>query len=46
MAIAQDEVFGPLLVMQAFDTETEATELANTSLYGDCAIQEAHAAKI
>lgn len=34
MAIAQDEVFGPVLVMQAFDTEAEAVELANNSMYG------------
>jgi betaine-aldehyde dehydrogenase len=34
MAIAQDEVFGPVLVMQAFDTEAEAIELANNSMYG------------
>ena len=34
MAIAQDEVFGPVLVMQAFDTEDEAVALANNSTYG------------
>jgi betaine-aldehyde dehydrogenase len=34
MSIAQDEVFGPVLVMQAFDTEAEAIELANNSAYG------------
>jgi betaine-aldehyde dehydrogenase len=34
MPIAQDEVFGPVLVMQAFDTEAEAVELANDSAYG------------
>lgn len=34
MPIAQDEVFGPVLVMQAFDTEAEAIGLANNSLYG------------
>ncbi|MDB5552149.1 MAG: aldehyde dehydrogenase [Rhizobium sp.] len=34
MPIAQDEVFGPVLVMQAFDTETEAIALANDSVYG------------
>ena len=34
MRIAQDEVFGPVLVMQAFDTEAEAVELANNSEYG------------
>jgi betaine-aldehyde dehydrogenase len=34
MPIAQDEVFGPVLVMQAFETEAEALELANNSVYG------------
>ncbi len=34
MSIAQDEVFGPVLVMQAFDDEAEAVRLANDSLYG------------
>jgi betaine-aldehyde dehydrogenase len=34
MLIAQDEVFGPVLVMQAFDTEPEAVMLANDSIYG------------
>jgi betaine-aldehyde dehydrogenase len=34
MSIAQDEVFGPVLVMQAFDSESEAIELANNSVYG------------
>jgi betaine-aldehyde dehydrogenase len=34
MPIAQDEVFGPVLVMQAFDTEQEAVALANNSTYG------------
>jgi betaine-aldehyde dehydrogenase len=34
MPIAQDEVFGPVLVMQAFDTEAEAIDLANNSAYG------------
>ena len=34
MPIAQDEVFGPVLVMQAFDTEAEAVALANASAYG------------
>jgi betaine-aldehyde dehydrogenase len=34
IAIAQDEVFGPVLVMQAFDTEAEAVALANDSVYG------------
>jgi betaine-aldehyde dehydrogenase len=34
LRIAQDEVFGPVLVMQAFDTEEEAVTLANDSQYG------------
>lgn len=34
MSIAQNEVFGPVLVMQAFDTEAEAVSLANNSEYG------------
>ena len=34
MPIAQDEVFGPVLVMQAFDDEEEAITLANDSAYG------------
>ena len=34
IAIAQEEVFGPVLVMQAFDTEAEAVALANDSMYG------------
>lgn len=34
LTIAQSEVFGPVLVMQAFDTEDEAVQLANDSMYG------------
>jgi betaine-aldehyde dehydrogenase len=34
MPIAQDEVFGPVLLMQAFDTEQEGVTLANNSEYG------------
>ena len=34
MRIAQEEVFGPVLIMQAFDTEGEAVALANNSEYG------------
>ena len=34
MQIAQDEVFGPVLVLQPFDTEAEAVALANNSMYG------------
>lgn len=34
LPIAQEEVFGPVLVMQAFDDEAEAISLANNSRYG------------
>ncbi len=34
LAIAQEEVFGPVLVMQAFETEQDAVTLANDSEYG------------
>jgi betaine-aldehyde dehydrogenase len=34
LPIAQNEVFGPVLVMQAFDSEAEAVALANNSIYG------------
>jgi betaine-aldehyde dehydrogenase len=34
MTIVQEEVFGPVLTMQIFDTEAEAVELANDSEYG------------
>ena len=34
LPIAQDEVFGPVLAMQAFDDEAEAVRLANDSMYG------------
>lgn len=34
MPIVQDEVFGPVLVMIAFDDETEGVALANNSEYG------------
>jgi betaine-aldehyde dehydrogenase len=34
LPIAQNEVFGPVLVMQAFDSEAEAVTLANNSIYG------------
>jgi betaine-aldehyde dehydrogenase len=34
MPIAQNEVFGPVLVMQGFDREEEAVALANNSEYG------------
>jgi betaine-aldehyde dehydrogenase len=34
LPIVQQEVFGPVLTMQVFDTETEALALANDSEYG------------
>ena len=34
MAIAKEEVFGPVLAMMAFDSEDEAVELANATRYG------------
>jgi acyl-CoA reductase-like NAD-dependent aldehyde dehydrogenase len=34
MTIVQEEVFGPVLTMQVFDTEAEAVQLANDSKYG------------
>lgn len=34
MTIVQEEVFGPVLTMQVFDTEAEAVDLANDSEYG------------
>jgi aldehyde dehydrogenase (NAD+) len=34
MRIAQEEVFGPVLVMMPFDTEDEAIQIANDTSYG------------
>jgi betaine-aldehyde dehydrogenase len=34
MTIVQEEIFGPVLTMQVFDTEAEAVTLANDSEYG------------
>lgn len=34
MTIVKEEIFGPVLCVQAFDTEEEAIELANDSIYG------------
>jgi acyl-CoA reductase-like NAD-dependent aldehyde dehydrogenase len=34
MTIAQEEIFGPVLSMIPYDTEEEAIEIANDSIYG------------
>jgi betaine-aldehyde dehydrogenase len=34
MTIAQEEIFGPVLVVIPFDTEDEAVEIANDTIYG------------
>ncbi len=34
MRIAQEEIFGPVLCLMAFDGEDEAVEIANASMYG------------
>ncbi len=34
MALAQDEVFGPVLAVMPYDTEEEAIELANSTVFG------------
>ena len=34
MRIAQEEIFGPVLTVIAFDTENEALEIANGTVYG------------
>lgn len=34
MACVQEEIFGPVLVSQPFETEEEAIELANDTIYG------------
>jgi gamma-glutamyl-gamma-aminobutyraldehyde dehydrogenase len=33
-ALAREEIFGPVLAVLTFDTEAEAVELANRSIYG------------
>jgi aldehyde dehydrogenase (NAD+) len=38
MAIAQEEIPGPVLSIFFYDTEDEAVELANDSVYGLCAV--------
>jgi acyl-CoA reductase-like NAD-dependent aldehyde dehydrogenase len=34
MTIAQEEIFGPVLSILPYDTEDEAIEIANDSIYG------------
>jgi aldehyde dehydrogenase (NAD+) len=34
MAIVQEEIFGPVVVVQPFDTEAEAVALANDTIFG------------
>lgn len=34
MSVVQEEIFGPVLVIQAYDTESEARALANDTIYG------------
>jgi gamma-glutamyl-gamma-aminobutyraldehyde dehydrogenase len=34
MAVVQEEVFGPVATVQAFDTEAQAIAMANDSIYG------------
>lgn len=34
MAVARDEIFGPVLAMQTFETFEEAIEIANDSIFG------------
>jgi aldehyde dehydrogenase (NAD+) len=34
MAIAREEIFGPVLVMIPYDSEAEAVDIANASEYG------------
>ena len=34
MTIAQEEIFGPVLVLMPYDTDEEAVEIANDTVYG------------
>ena len=34
MTIAQEEIFGPVLVIMPYDTDEEAVEIANDTVYG------------
>jgi len=38
MRVAQEEIFGPVLVITAYDTEEEAVRIANDSVYGLAAV--------
>jgi aldehyde dehydrogenase (NAD+) len=46
MRVAQEEIFGPVLSIQAYDTEDEAIALANNTVYGlAAAVQSADKAR-
>ena len=34
MTIAQEEIFGPVLCVIAYDTESDAIQIANESIFG------------
>jgi aldehyde dehydrogenase (NAD+) len=34
MTLAREEIFGPVLVIMAYDTEAQAIEIANDTVYG------------
>jgi aldehyde dehydrogenase (NAD+) len=37
MTIAREEIFGPVLAILGYETEAEAIEIANDTVYGLCA---------
>jgi len=46
MRIAQEEIFGPVLSIQAYDTEEEAVWLANNTVYGRIEVHVANGATV
>jgi aldehyde dehydrogenase (NAD+) len=38
MRVAQEEIFGPVLTITAYDTEEEAVQIANDTVYGLAAV--------